>query len=119
MWRAISLLLPVLLPAWRFFQSVGPSPRIEIERDGEWFEARPPPSRLSVQAMLWRLVWNAGWNESLFLTSCAERVLEDGRPHARREIMVRTGSARFRVIEVERHGEQLSREIRFCSDDLA
>jgi len=115
--RAICLLLPVLLPAWRFFQTIEPSPRIEVDVDGEWVEARPRPLHVSWRAMLARLFWNPTWNETLYLTSCSERVLEDRRAHARAEILARLKASRFRLVEVQREGDGLVRETRLTSDD--
>ena len=77
------LLLPALLPSWRFFDTIGPSPRIEFallndacDTPKHWQEFRPRPAYLSLLNMLKCLFWNPQWNTSLFLVSCAERVLE-------------------------------------------
>ena len=82
--RALTLLLPVLVPSWRFFAMVGPSPRIEVAvlasetaTPQDWQEFRPRSATIPFPAMLQRLVWNPGWNEQLFLMSCAERFLGD------------------------------------------
>ena len=82
--RALSLLLPVLMPSWRFFALVAPSPRIEYTflpgPKGEaenWQAFRPIPNKLGLLETLERLVANSHWNDSLFLTSCAERYLQD------------------------------------------
>lgn len=79
----LRLLLPALIPSWRFFDRVGPSPRVEYviqtaagDRPPLWREVRPRPARVSLPVMLGRLVWNPGWNEALYLVSCAERLLE-------------------------------------------
>ncbi len=83
--RAFSLLLPVLMPSWRFFALVAPSPRIEYAfihgAEGEaenWQAFRPIPNKIGFLETLERLVANSHWNDSLFLTSCAERYLQDG-----------------------------------------
>lgn len=81
----LRLLLPALIPSWRFFDRVGPSPRVEYalhadtdEAPLRWQEVIPLPLHLSFLEMLWRLVWNPVGNERLYLVSCAERLLEDG-----------------------------------------
>lgn len=78
------LLLPALIPSWRFFDTIAPSPRIEfallhspVEPMAVWQEFRPRPPRLSLPQMALRLVWNPQWNENLFLTSCMEKLIDD------------------------------------------
>lgn len=122
MLRWIALLLPAVIPSWRFFQTIEPSPRVEYRVvGGDWVEACPVPARVSLRAMLWRLVWNPARNDALFLTSLAERVLLDGRDHAQREIMLRlrdvVGSdvEEFRLITVQRVGSELVRDVAFVS----
>ncbi|MFW8593287.1 hypothetical protein [Cribrihabitans neustonicus] len=77
----LSLLLPALLPSWRFFKTVEPSPRLEWallpgpdEPADNWQEFRPRPQRIGALRVALRLLWNPRWNESLFLVSCAERL---------------------------------------------
>lgn len=87
--RALSLLLPVLVPSWRFFAMVAPSPRIEVaiadpggDACSAWQEFRPRPAHISIAESLRNLFWNPHWNETLYLTACAERFLADGsKPH--------------------------------------
>jgi hypothetical protein len=112
MLATLKLLLPALLPSWRFFDSVGPSPRIEYLLDRREF--RPPPLMLPVWRMLARLVWNPQRNESLFLTSCAERLMENPTAHSANEISARVG-APWRVVVVRREGEALVREVAAAS----
>ena len=115
MWRILGLLLPVLLPAWRFFQTIEPSPRVEVWDGKDWIEARPLPQNVPLATMARRLFWSPDRNEALYLTSLAERLLQDGRAHAERELVRRVG-ARFRVVEVDRVGGALVRSVRFTSD---
>lgn len=95
----LRLLLPAIVPSWRFFDAVTASPRIDytplaapgsVER---WREFRPRPAILTRGAMLRGLVWNAEWNENLYLVSLAERLLGDPSPatqaHSERELAVR------------------------------
>ena len=76
-------LLPALIPSWRFFDAIGPSPRVEYRLLsiagsplGEWRPFCPRPSHLTVGQMMLRLGWNPAWNEALYVMRCAERVLE-------------------------------------------
>ena len=82
--RLLQLLLPVLMPSWRFFDSIGPAPRIDYavfdEGDAaprQWRPLALAPLRLSLGSMLVRLPYNAPRNDMLFLISCCERVLDD------------------------------------------
>ena len=73
------LLMPTLFPSWRFFEEVGPSPRIEYrtEADAPWQPATNLPDRLSPWSMLRRLFFSPSWNEHLFLVSTATRLAVD------------------------------------------
>lgn len=80
------LMLPVLLPSWRFFASIAPSPRIEFaicnslgERTQTWRTMSPTPDRLSVAQLCWRLIHNTQRNEDLYLVSCAENLIASGQ----------------------------------------
>jgi len=131
-------LLPALIPSWRFFDYIRPSPRIEFaivakEDDpaANWREFRPRPARLSGAAMLRRLFWNPRWNESLFLVTCAEKLLEE--PSAMREDQLLTRIAAgikrgatgeqiagsiylmFRIVVVLREDKQITRRVEFVS----
>lgn len=79
MLHILSLILPVLVPSWRFFQSVEPSPRIQWALDkptqtAVWQEFWPRPAHVTLGQMLVRLLWNPARNEALFVVSCAERI---------------------------------------------
>jgi len=119
----ISLLAPALIPSWNFFDVIAASPRVEYAlaeaRDAvldAWTEFRPRPARLSPAAMLARLFWNARWNESLYLVSCAERLVEEPTAHGEDEIFRRiaadlAGEGRppwlsFRLLFVDPTGER-------------
>jgi hypothetical protein len=80
----LRLLLPALVPSWRFFDRIGPAPRVELALVGgssddspTWREVHPRPARVSFGVMLARLFWNHRRNESLYLVSCAERLVDD------------------------------------------
>jgi hypothetical protein len=113
---ALKLFLPALVPSWRFFDRIGPSPRVEFalmeagsREVGEWQEFRPRPAQLGAISMIARLFWNPRWNESLFLVSCATRVIDDEDAVATAEIARRVAAqikarpgqcARFRLVQV-------------------
>lgn len=85
--RAILMLVPCLIPSWRFFQTIEPSPRIEWRRaGGAWRAFRPRPERVTVWQMLARLFWNPAGNEALYLVSLAERIEAGDAPHAVAEV---------------------------------
>ena len=89
------LILPVLFPSWRFFGEIGASPRVEFkDPSGEWRDAMGRPDRLAAWVRLWRLVWNPDWNEALFLSALAERLVMEPEPWIETEIAARL-SVRF------------------------
>lgn len=128
----LKLLLPALIPAWNFFDVIGPAPRIEYallaspgDASGTWRVFRPRPDHVSAPAMLGRLLWNPRWNQTLFAVSLAERLAEDRTPeHAEAELFRRiaadltaapTDPTRpwlcFRLVFVSREGDALSEEV--------
>lgn len=134
MLQALKLMLPALIPSWNFFDVIAPSPRIEYalltsptDASGVWREFRPRPDRLSLPAMLGRLFWNPRWNETLFLVSCAERLVEQLTAHGEDEIFRRIaadlahrsdGAALppwlgFRLVFLSRAGDAIRREVLF------
>lgn len=128
MLRLISLLLPALIPSWRFFKTVAPSPRIEYRLVaksfvGPWQEDRPRPASLSFTQMLRRLLWNPDWNEQLFLVSCSERLIEVPSQHSLDEINSRiarllpsgTEALQFRLVFLSREGGRLVKTVEYES----
>jgi hypothetical protein len=136
MLQSLKLFLPALIPSWRFFETVEASPRIEfalLEVEGgkaaDWQEFRPRPTHLSFRSMFKRLLWNPAWNESLFLVSCAERLMDNPTEHSRQEIIGRiiaqieqrsidvdgTPYVQFRLAFVRREGEELEKNIGYIS----
>lgn len=132
--RALALILPALIPSWRFFDTIGPSPRIEYallsspdNPPATWLPFRPRPQRVPLTAMLARLFWNARWNETLFLVSCAERLMDRPTTHSEDEILQRIAAdlARtsteadlppwlsFRLLFLTREGETIVAEERY------
>lgn len=136
-WQSLALLVPALIPSWRFFSGVGPSPRIELARYAvpdepapNWTEFQPRPRHVTLRDMARRLIYNPGWNEQLFLVSCAERLMERPTVHSVEEIRARMAATlrghqddlrslpfwQFRVVFICRRGNQFEREIGFVSD---
>ena len=88
--RLILLILPVLLPSWRFFQDVGAGLRVEMRvAHGEWREVFPRAKRITPVQGLGKLVWNPSRNEALFLATCAERYLVERQEATRRPLVER------------------------------
>lgn len=134
--NVLKLLLPALFPSWRFFDVIGPSPRVELcllqepEEEGEdWQPCRLRPRHLSAGERLGAFFWNARWNETLFLANCAERILQGQEEHCSREIARRlrsdlvSGQAenatrpyfRFRLVFVSRFEGRLRSDVAFVS----
>jgi hypothetical protein len=131
LWR---LLLPVLFPSWRFFETVEASPRVEwILLDintkplQDWQAFGPPPQRLSAAQMLGSLFWNARRNANLFMVSCAERMISEPNLHLHNEMLTRVwqdakahapqnGFLQFRIRFVDWGAGQLLSDTRFLSE---
>lgn len=128
----LKLLLPALIPAWNFFDVIGPAPRVEYallaspgDTTATWRTFRPRPEHVSIQTMLGRLLWNPRWNQALFAMSLAERLAEDRAPeHAEAELFRRIAADLapapadptrpwlcFRLVFVAREGETLAEEV--------
>ena len=141
MLQTLKLLLPALLPSWRFFDEIVPSPRIEVaylstdtvaqeDTSIAWFEFRPRPQQVSLQTMLLRLFWNPDWNENLFLVSCSERLMSDPSEHSETEIArriqevlkntsIETGQNcffMFRLVFVARIDTTIEKQVTFQSN---
>lgn len=136
MLQALKLMLPALVSSWRFFDVIAPSPRVEyaILKHGDdtpkdWQEFRPRPVHLSFLSMLKRMIWNPEWNESLFLVSCAERIMAGSAEHAIEEIFSRierqiwrddlniseASCLQFRLVFLYRDDAVMKREASFVS----
>ncbi len=127
----IALLLPALIPSWNFFDVIAPSPRIEYALLASpdaapevWREFRPRPQTVSARTLLARLFWNPRWNETLFLVSCAERLINAPTAHSQDEIFLRLAAdlasqpdaapwLTFRLVFVSREAEAITREVLF------
>jgi hypothetical protein len=136
MLKTLSLILPVLIPSWRFFKAIEPSPRVQwtlLADSGDladdWQEFKPRPMVVTPFQMLCRLFWNPAWNDALFVVSCAERIALNPTPHSVTEIRRRILSdieqlpidstdklMQFRLVFVQRDETGLSQDIVFLSE---
>ena len=94
------LVLPIVFPSWRFFSSIGPSPRIEFSFVGDhiaqpenWLPFRPLPKKISFIHGFCQLLHNPRWNESLYINSCAEHLFEGASVFYEQEIGLRLVNA--------------------------
>jgi hypothetical protein len=137
----IKLLLPILFPSWRFFSSIGPSPRIEVgfvvdknSEPQEWLPFRPLPKRINFTLALQQLFHNPLWNERLYINTCAEHLFESYSEFHEREIGQRLVAAVlnkeivvdgecqylvFRIRALESEAGQVSGEVVFISKPFA
>lgn len=133
MLQNVKFLLPTIIPSWRFFDKISHAPTLEFallqtpqNTPVSWQEFRPRPARLSAMDMLKRIFWNAGWNESLFLVTCAERLMETYSEHVAHEIFSRIKAdlkrnsvhapfMQFRLLGRIREGQDIQKEIMFIS----
>lgn len=132
MLRPLALLVPALIPSWNFFDVIAPSPRIEFallasaqDAAPRWCEFRPRPQHVSLLEMARRLFWNARWNETLFVVSCAERLVDQPTAHSEDEIFRRiaadlatapvdeTDWLVFRLVFLSRENDSVTREVLF------
>ncbi|MEP4036476.1 hypothetical protein [Pseudophaeobacter sp.] len=132
MLRLLSLFLPTVIPSWRFFKTVAPSPRIEYrliegESIGDWQEDRPRPAHLGLGQVLRRMLWNPDWNEQLYLVSCSERLIEAPSQHSVDEINLRVARIlpegaqmlQFRLVFMSREGARLVKLVEYESTPVA
>ena len=94
------LLLPIIFPSWRFFSSIGPSPRIEVgfgvDKNSElreWLSFRPLPKRINFTLGIQQLFHNPLWNERLYINTCAEHLFDGYSEFRERDIGQRLVSA--------------------------
>ncbi|MEP0941457.1 MAG: hypothetical protein ABJH63_01105 [Rhizobiaceae bacterium] len=134
MLKILALLLPGLIPSWKFFKSIEPSPRVQWRlisatnrNEDTWREFRPRPQQVSALETLRRLFWNPDWNESLYLVSLAERLTQKPTDHSHVEISQRIARRvstdsigfshiQFRLVFVRREKGELVEDITFLSE---
>jgi len=127
-----SLFLPTVIPSWRFFKTVAPSPRIEYRlieagRVEDWQEDRPRPGHLGLGQILRRMLWNPEWNEQLYLVSCSERLIDEPSQHSVDEINLRVArllpagqqELQFRLVFVSREQGQIVKLVEYESSPVS
>jgi hypothetical protein len=135
----LQYLLPALIPSWRFFDYVAPSPRIEFalaaradDAVAHWQEFRPHPAHVSGVSMLRSLLWNPRWNESLYMVSCAEKIIDEPSAMRENELVRRIAEAiqrgevtnnftqpaflRIRIVVLNRKAGEIARQVMFVSE---
>lgn len=125
MLRALALLLPALIPSWRFFREVAASPRIELRTGRGWREVALCPPRMGLAMALRRLLWNPERAEALYLVSLAERQVAAPSTHSLSELLCRlsrrhaipVAELQFRLLFVSRDGQRLTRAVLYQSPD--
>ena len=137
----LKLYLPILFPSWRFFSSIGPSPRIDVgfvadknSEPQEWLPFRPLPKKVNFTLGLQQLFHNPLWNECLYINTCAEHLFEGYSEFREREIGQRLVAAAlnkkiavdgeshylvFRVRALESEAGQVRDEVVFVSKSFA
>lgn len=136
MLKTLSLILPVIVPSWRFFKTIEPSPRVQwtLISAGDtapavWREFQPRPATVAPFRMVLRLFWNPDRNDELFVVSCAERIQQQPTDHSIAEIRrriqhniqtMRIDAAdshfQFRLVFVHREQTSLVQEVVFLSE---
>lgn len=130
--KTVSLLLPVLFPSWRFFKTVGPSPRVEYRlivqgKAGAWQESHPIPERVSLGQMARRMVWNPERNTQLYMVSLSERVVSGVVDHSVDELnrmiaerlVGQAGDLQFRLMFLVPEGDQIVGEVLYESTPVS
>lgn len=132
--QSFKLAIPAIIPSWRFFDTIAPSPRIEcttFDHDGSssgWQEYRPRPEHVSFPTMMKRMLWNPWWNDTLFLVSCSERLMQNPTDHSYNEILKRIQSdlldssaaeVQFRLVFIARTGSEIEKHFTFTSEKHA
>ncbi|MFW2588017.1 hypothetical protein [Sagittula sp. SSi028] len=123
MLRIVCLLLPALVPSWRFFREIAPSPRVELRvNGGPWRAVMPPPYSLPARTLARRLLWSPERNAALYLVSLAERIVDQGSLRAEAELCARlardhpdTHRLQMRLVFISRTDAGITRETLFQS----
>lgn len=130
--RIAGLFLPIIIPSWRFFDVIAPSPRIEIctlskanVATTNWQIFKPKPEHLTFSQMLKRLFFNPHGNEDLYLVSLAERLAGGDCAHSEQEIVSlirpahphddKNSHFQFRLVFITRESDELQKHILWTS----
>ena len=128
LFKTINLLLPVLLPSWRFFKTVAASPRVEVRvtidgRTSDWACSHPDPDHIGLGAMIARLFWNPQRNNQLYMVSLSERLAEAETKHSTQELARLVGASlsghegafEYRLLFLQRDGSEIIRFLEYQS----
>lgn len=137
----LRLILPILFPSWRFFSSIGPSPRVEVgfvtdakASPADWLSIFPLPEKVGLVSGLVRLLHNPQWNERLYINTCAEHLFESHSEFHEQQIAQRLLSAVtsgeiitpeaaryliFRICTLVSEGDQLTEDVVFVSQSFS
>ena len=92
--KTVFLLLPAVIPSWRFFDEIAPSPRLEYavfdDMDKEtynWRELQLNDDKISIIDLIKRLFYNSARNHSLYIMSLSERIAGEDCAHAKKEVL--------------------------------
>lgn len=98
------LFIPAIIPSWRFFDFIAPSPRIEVRffknkptQNQKWMEFLPASNTASPIKILSHLFYNPHRNQRLFMAACAERIAQDHCPYAKRDIETAIRSSSYHL----------------------
>ena len=83
------LVLPALIPSWRFFDRIGPAPIVRVSTTAEPLHWRQIPPRVATRRpaeLIASLFHNPSRNEALYVQSLAERLITQDDAHAAREL---------------------------------
>lgn len=137
MLKTLLLILPALIPSWRFFKAIEPSPRVQwtvltdsqVVGGNHWREFRPRPVVVTPLQLFCRLFWNPIGNDALFVVSCAERIAEQPTAHSigeinrrilfdltQMDIDVAGKLMRFRLVFLSREEKGVTEEVVFVSE---
>lgn len=90
--RLAALILPALIPSWRFFDRIGPAPTARYAAQNTagtpllWQPLAPRRASRGPLALIASLLHNPARNEALYIQSLAERLITEDRPHAAGEL---------------------------------
>ena len=116
--RLPALILPIVIPSWRFFDVIAPAPHIEYgwadsatSSAFAWWPFLPTPATIAWPLRLRHLWSNAARNETLYLLACADQVCYAASARAATEIRARLERAVANG-SIERQGLYLCLRIR-------
>lgn len=89
----LKFLPPIIFPSWRFFSSIGPSPRFDFgfikytdEQPEVWQEFSVLPEKVGFTKGVVRLLHNPEWNDRLYINTCAENLFDQYSEFREQEI---------------------------------